>query len=185
MSIQGDIYEEREEALKLDFEKRLKDLTTQHELLEQELNARQARDKESPSVPAGPKVTIAAIAFLWYPDQKGFIVHEHPKRGWEVPGGKVEPGESAFEAMLREVKEEVGEFDTMSFDNREPECGMWSDFEGGLTYVYTYRGRVYLPKQPVTTMCLDDLLSKGWSAPFYRTFMATSGCLFVDGKARQ
>lgn len=33
---------------------------------------------------------------------------KHPKRGWEVPGGKVDPGETPTEAALREVFEESG-----------------------------------------------------------------------------
>ncbi|MEJ6562950.1 MAG: NUDIX domain-containing protein [Euryarchaeota archaeon] len=33
---------------------------------------------------------------------------EHPERGWEIPGGHVEAGESPDEAMLRELLEETG-----------------------------------------------------------------------------
>jgi len=33
---------------------------------------------------------------------------EHPQRGWEIPGGHIEPGESPDEAMLRELHEETG-----------------------------------------------------------------------------
>ena len=29
------------------------------------------------------------------------------KDGWEVPGGKIEPGESAQEALVREIREEL------------------------------------------------------------------------------
>lgn len=30
-----------------------------------------------------------------------------PPAGWEFPGGKIEPGESAFDAVKRELKEEL------------------------------------------------------------------------------
>ena len=33
---------------------------------------------------------------------------EHPTRGWEIPGGHLEDGESPGEAMIRELKEETG-----------------------------------------------------------------------------
>ena len=33
---------------------------------------------------------------------------EHPTRGWEIPGGHLEEGETPEEAMIRELKEETG-----------------------------------------------------------------------------
>lgn len=36
------------------------------------------------------------------------ILTKHKNRGWEIPGGKVEPGESPLEAAHRELLEETG-----------------------------------------------------------------------------
>jgi 8-oxo-dGTP diphosphatase len=37
-----------------------------------------------------------------------WLLTDHPYRGWEFPGGKVEQGERAEEAAVREVMEETG-----------------------------------------------------------------------------
>lgn len=37
-----------------------------------------------------------------------FLVVEHKERGWELPGGHVEPGESPLEGARREWQEETG-----------------------------------------------------------------------------
>ncbi|QSO54190.1 NUDIX domain-containing protein [Alicyclobacillus curvatus] len=49
------------------------------------------------------------FAVLVFPVFDGHVIWvRHPRRGWEVPGGKLEPGESAEEAVKREVFEEAG-----------------------------------------------------------------------------
>lgn len=54
-----------------------------------------------------PKHTISAGVIAFNSDGKILLV-ESPKRGWEMPGGIVEVGESIKEAAIREVKEESG-----------------------------------------------------------------------------
>lgn len=55
---------------------------------------------------------VYGVAFL----EGRFIMVYNPKRkGWEMPGGKIEEGESEIEAMKREFREEVGrEFTPLS-----------------------------------------------------------------------
>lgn len=56
---------------------------------------------------SSPKHIISAATIILN-DQKEILLIEGPKRGWEMPGGQVEEGESLKEAAIREAKEETG-----------------------------------------------------------------------------
>jgi 8-oxo-dGTP diphosphatase len=63
----------------------------------------------SRAVPAPPVLVSAAVLV-----ERGRVLLTQRKRGshlagaWEFPGGKVEPGEDPREALVRELREEVG-----------------------------------------------------------------------------
>ena len=53
----------------------------------------------------------AKHVLIWaYADEnrEQIVLTKHGKRGWEMPGGKVEPGEAPEEAAVRELFEETG-----------------------------------------------------------------------------
>ncbi|MCA1819196.1 MAG: NUDIX domain-containing protein [Halobacteriales archaeon] len=41
-------------------------------------------------------------------DGRQFLMVRHRERGWELPGGKIEPGEGPVHCALREFREETG-----------------------------------------------------------------------------
>lgn len=54
-----------------------------------------------------PKHIISAAAIVLN-DQNEILLIRGPRRGWEMPGGQVEEGESLKAAAIRETKEESG-----------------------------------------------------------------------------
>jgi 8-oxo-dGTP diphosphatase len=59
-----------------------------------------------------PAAVDVAVAVLLRPDGT-FLLAQRPKKKvyagyWEFPGGKVEPGETVREALVREIREELG-----------------------------------------------------------------------------
>ncbi|WP_026496354.1 NUDIX hydrolase [Butyrivibrio sp. WCD3002] len=51
---------------------------------------------------------FVSVAGLVVNDKDEILLLESPKRGWEYPGGMVEPGETLQAALIREIKEETG-----------------------------------------------------------------------------
>lgn len=51
---------------------------------------------------------IVAVSGLIKNNDGKVLLEKSPDRGWEIPGGQVEIGESLIDALKREVKEETG-----------------------------------------------------------------------------
>lgn len=51
---------------------------------------------------------IVTVGGLVENDEGKILMVKHPVRGWEIPGGQVEIGETITEAFKREIKEETG-----------------------------------------------------------------------------
>lgn len=51
---------------------------------------------------------FVSVAGLVTNENDEILLINSPRRGWEYPGGMVEPGETLQEALMREIKEEAG-----------------------------------------------------------------------------
>lgn len=51
---------------------------------------------------------FVSVAGLVSNDNGEILLINSPRRGWEYPGGMVEPGETFQDALIREIKEETG-----------------------------------------------------------------------------
>jgi 8-oxo-dGTP diphosphatase len=55
-----------------------------------------------------PPKHIVSAATIVLNEKNEILLIKGPKRGWEMPGGQVEEGESLKDAAIRETKEESG-----------------------------------------------------------------------------
>lgn len=70
--------------------------------------ARVAEYYHDPTAPAANSVRPTAFAAVRDAAGRILLVRRADTLNWELPGGKVEPGESAADAAIREVAEETG-----------------------------------------------------------------------------
>lgn len=73
---------------------------------------------------ATPKHIVSAATIVLN-DNDEILLIKGPKRGWEMPGGQVELGESLKDAAIRETKEESGiDIEITKF------CGIYQNLSG-------------------------------------------------------
>ncbi|WP_309118316.1 NUDIX hydrolase [Paenibacillus sp.] len=71
-----------------------------------------------------PKHIVSAAAIVLNENNEVLLI-KGPRRGWEMPGGQVELGESLAQAAIRETKEEAGiDIEIVKF------CGIFHNVEG-------------------------------------------------------
>jgi 8-oxo-dGTP diphosphatase len=75
---------------------------------------------------AVPKHIVSAAAIVLN-EKNELLLIKGPRRGWEMPGGQVEEGESLTDAVIRETKEESGiDIEVIKF------CGVFQNIENSI-----------------------------------------------------
>ncbi|PYZ94767.1 ADP-ribose pyrophosphatase [Salipaludibacillus keqinensis] len=74
-----------------------------------------------------PPKHIVSAATIVLNDKKEILLIKGPERGWELPGGQVEEGESLTDDAIRETKEESGiDIEIIKF------CGIFQNVEDSI-----------------------------------------------------
>jgi 8-oxo-dGTP diphosphatase len=74
-----------------------------------------------------PPKHIVSAATIVLNDQNEILLIKGPRRGWEMPGGQVEEGESLKDAAIRETLEESGiEIEVVKF------CGVYQNVSASI-----------------------------------------------------
>lgn len=118
-----------------------------------------------------PKEAVAVVIF----NEKNDILFIHNRRytvghlEWEIPAGKIEPGEDVEAAAAREAKEETGcELQNLKFLCSQNPCNGMSD-----AIVHVFVARVSAENQIQDT---DEISSKRWfTEEEYTELLRTNG----------
>lgn len=118
-----------------------------------------------------PKEAVAVVIF----NEKDDILFIHNRRytvghlEWEIPAGKIEPGEDIERAAEREAKEETGcELQNLKFLCSQNPCNGMSD-----ALVHVFAARVSAESQILDT---DEISSKRWfTKEEYMELLRTNG----------
>ena len=62
----------------------------------------------TPAAAPSPQQYTVIVAVRGSGERKEFLMVGHKRRGWELPGGKLEPNEGPVHCALREFREETG-----------------------------------------------------------------------------
>ncbi|WP_242057417.1 NUDIX hydrolase [Pseudalkalibacillus hwajinpoensis] len=74
-----------------------------------------------------PKHIVSAASVILNEDNEMLLI-KGPRRGWEMPGGQVEEGESLIDAAVREAKEESGaDIEVVKF------CGVFQNVKSSIS----------------------------------------------------
>ncbi|MFD0048412.1 NUDIX hydrolase [Actinomycetes bacterium NPDC127524] len=74
-----------------------------------------------------PPKHIVSAGTIVLNEQKEILLIKGPRRGWEMPGGQVEEGESLKDAAIRETKEEAGiDIEVLKF------CGIYQNVNSSI-----------------------------------------------------
>ncbi|MBB5178843.1 8-oxo-dGTP pyrophosphatase MutT (NUDIX family) [Planomicrobium koreense] len=85
-----------------------------------------AKEQETEGQWMPPKHIVSAAAIVLN-EQGELLLIKGPRRGWEMPGGQVEEGESLEAAAIRETKEETGiDIKALKF------CGIFQNVSGSI-----------------------------------------------------